>query len=122
VNRIYAIENKTLKEYLGNYSYYEEKKKEENEALQKTLKSKRLEKKVKEKVKKAKPKIKKRSLHQIEKEISEIDQKIEEIDYLLSTEEVYTDWQKLLELNEERKMLSQRLDELLAEWERSAEV
>lgn len=122
VNRIYAIESKTLKEYLGNYSYYEEKKKEEKEALEKSFKLKRLEKKVKGKVKKAKPKIKKRSLHQIEKEISEIDQKIEEIDYLLSTEEVYTDWQKLLELNEERKMLSQRLDELLSEWERSAEV
>jgi ATP-binding cassette subfamily F protein 3 len=122
VNRIYAIENQTLKEYLGNYSYYEEKKKEEKEALEKSFKLKRQEKKGKERVKKTKPKIKKRSLHQIEKEISEIDQKIEEIDYLLSTEEVYTDWQKLLELNEERKMLSQRLDELLAEWERSAEV
>jgi ATP-binding cassette subfamily F protein 3 len=122
INRIYAIENKTLKEYLGNYSYYEEKKKEEKEFIEKSRELKRREKKVKEKVKKAKPKIKKRSLHQIEKEISGIDQKIEEIDYLLSTEEVYTDWQKLLELNEERKMLSQRLDELLAEWEGSAEA
>jgi ATP-binding cassette subfamily F protein 3 len=122
VNRIYAIESKTLKEYLGNYTSFEEKKKEEKEALEKSFKLKKQEKKIKEKVKKAKPKIKKRSLHQIEKEISEIDQKIEEIDYLLSTEEVYTDWQNLLELNEERKMLSQRLDELLAEWERSAEA
>jgi ATP-binding cassette subfamily F protein 3 len=90
--------------------------------LQKSLELAKQEKKVKAKIKKPKSKIKKRSLHQIEKEISEIDQKIEEIDYLLSTEEVYTDWQKLLELNEERKMLSQRLDELLSEWERSAEV
>jgi ATP-binding cassette subfamily F protein 3 len=121
VNRIYAIENKTLKEYLGNYSYYEEKKKEEKQSLQKSLELAKQEKKVKAKIKKPKSKIKKRSLHQIEKDISEIDQKIEEIDYLLSTEEVYTDWQKLLELNEERKMLSQRLDELLFEWEKSAE-
>jgi ATP-binding cassette subfamily F protein 3 len=121
VNKIYAIENKTLKEYPGNYSYYEEMKKEEKEALQKSLESAKQERKVKAKIEKSKPKIKKRSLHQIEKEISEIDQKMEEIDYLISTEEVYTDWQKLLELNEERKMLSQRLDELLAEWERSAE-
>jgi ATP-binding cassette subfamily F protein 3 len=122
VNKIYAIENKSLKEYLGNYSYYEEKKREEKEALQKRLELKRQEKKAQAKIKRAKPKIKKRSLYQIEKDISEIDQKIEEIDYLVSTEEVYTDWQKLLELNEERKMLSQRLDELLAEWETSAEV
>lgn len=122
VNKIYAIENKTLKEYLGNYSYYEEKKREEKEALQKSLELAKQEKKAKAKIKKAKPKIKKRSLYQIEKEISEIEQKIEEIDYLVSTEEVYTDWQKLLELNEERRTLSRRLDELLAEWERSAEA
>ncbi|MCK4428099.1 MAG: hypothetical protein KAW16_06425, partial [candidate division Zixibacteria bacterium] len=121
-NRIYAIENKSLKEYLGNYSYYEEKKKEEKETLQKSLELAKQEKKAQAKIKKAKPKIKKRSLYQIEAEISEIEQKIEEIDYLVSTEEVYTDWQKLLELNEERKMLSRRLDELLAEWERSAEA
>ena len=122
VSKIYAAENKTLKEYLGNYSYYEEKKKEEKEALQKSLELAKQEKKAKAKIKKAKPKIKKRSLFQIEKEISEIEQKIEEVDYLVSTEEVYTDWQKLLELNEEKKMLSRRLDELLAEWERSAEA
>jgi ATP-binding cassette subfamily F protein 3 len=122
VNKIYAIENGTLKEYLGNYSYYEEKKKEQKEALQKSLDLAKREKRPKAKIKKAKLKTKKRSLHQIEKEISEIEQKIEEIDYLVSTEEVYTDWQKLLELNEEKKMRSQRLDELLAEWERSSET
>jgi ATP-binding cassette subfamily F protein 3 len=120
VNKIYAIENKTLKEYLGNYSYYEEKKREEKEALQKSLESAKQEKKAKREIKKAKPKIKKRSLVQIEKEISEIDQKIEEIDYLLSTEEVYTDWQKLLELNEEKEALSKKLEKLYAEWEDSA--
>jgi ATP-binding cassette subfamily F protein 3 len=121
VNKIYAIENKTLKEYLGNYSYYEEKKREEKEIFQKRLELVKQEKKAKAKIKVTKPKSKKRSLHQIEKDISGIEQKIEEIDYLLSTEEVYTDWQKLLELHEERKMLSQRLDELLAEWEKSAD-
>jgi ATP-binding cassette subfamily F protein 3 len=121
VNRIYAIENKTLKEYLGNYSYYEEKKQEEKKTLQKRLELVKQERKAKAEIKKAKPKIKKRSLHQIEKEISEIDQKIEEIDYLLSTQEVYTDWQKLLELNEEKEALSKKLEKLYAEWEDSAE-
>ncbi len=121
VNKIYAIEHQSLKEYLGNYSYYEEKKKEEKQALQKRLESGRQEKKSKAKIKKAKPKVRKRSLFQIEKEISEIEHKIEEIDYLVSIEDVYTDWQKLLELNQEKKTLSQRLDELLAEWETSAE-
>jgi ATP-binding cassette subfamily F protein 3 len=121
VNRIYAIENKTLKEYLGNYSYYEEKKQEEKKTLQKSLELVKQEKKAKAEIKNAKPKSKKRSLVQIEKEISEIDQKIEEIDYLISTEEVYTDWQKLLELNKEKEELSKKLEKLYAEWEDSGE-
>jgi ATP-binding cassette subfamily F protein 3 len=121
VNKIYAIENKNLKEHLGNYSYYEGKKREEKESLQKSLELLKQEKKAKAKSKEAKPKIKKRSLVQIEKEISEIEQKIEEIDYLLSIEEVYTDWQKLLELNQEKEELSKKLKELYIEWENSAQ-
>ncbi len=120
VNKIYAIEDGSLKEYLGNYSYYEEKKKEQREALQKRLERAKQEKKTKARIKKAKPKAKKRSLYQIEKEISEIEQKIEEINYLVSVEDVYTDWEKLLELNEEKKKLSERLDELMTEWEESS--
>lgn len=120
VNKIYAIENKTVKEYLGNYSYYEEKKREEKEALQKRLGLVKQEKKAKAKIKTTKPKSKKRSLQQIEKDISEIEQKIEEIEYLLSTEEVYTDWQRLLELNQEKEELSKKLEGLYAEWEDSA--
>jgi ATP-binding cassette subfamily F protein 3 len=120
VNKIYAIEDMSLKEYLGNYSYYEEKKKEQRQALQKRLERAKKEKKTKARIKKAKPKAKKRSLYQIEKEISEIEQKIEEIDYLVSVEDVYTDWEKLLELNEEKKKLSERLDELMTEWEESS--
>jgi ATP-binding cassette subfamily F protein 3 len=120
VNKIYAIEDMSLKEYLGNYSYYEEKKKEQKEALQKRLERAKQEKKTKARIKRAKPKAKKRSLYQIEKDISEIEQKIEEIDYLVSVEDVYTDWEKLLELNEDKKVLSERLGELMTEWEESS--
>ncbi|MGB2768584.1 MAG: ABC transporter C-terminal domain-containing protein, partial [Candidatus Zixiibacteriota bacterium] len=68
-----------------------------------------------------KSKVKKRSLFQIEKEITEIEQKIEEIDYMVATGEVYSDWQKLLELNTEKEELSKRLEELYTEWGDSAE-
>ncbi|NIM98983.1 MAG: ATP-binding cassette domain-containing protein [candidate division Zixibacteria bacterium] len=121
VNRIYAFENGTLKEYLGNYSYYEEKKREQREKRQKILEIKRRQKKQQIRTKKTETKVKKRSLFQIEKDITEIEQKIEEIDYLVATEEVYTDWQKLLELNKEKEDLSKRLEELYAEWEDSAQ-
>lgn len=121
VSRIYAFEDGGLKEYLGNYSYYEEKKREQWEAQRRILEIEKRERKKRTRVKKPTPKVKKRSLFQIEKDISEVEQKIEEIDYLVSTEEVYTDWQKLLELNQEKEKLSKRLEELYAEWEDSAE-
>jgi ATP-binding cassette subfamily F protein 3 len=121
VSRIYAFENGSLKEYLGNYSRYEEKKKEEREREKKKLELAKKERKKRAAVKKTKSKVKKRNLFQIEKEITEAEQKIEEIDYLVATEEVYTDWQKLLELNQEKEELSKKLKELYAEWEDSSE-
>jgi ATP-binding cassette subfamily F protein 3 len=119
VNRIYAFEDGKLKEYLGSYSYYEEKKREQKEKEQKRLKTSRQQKE-KVRAKKAQRKPKKRNLFEIEKEISQAEQKIEEIDYLVATEEVYTDWQRLLELNKEKEELSQRLERLYAEWEDSS--
>jgi ATP-binding cassette subfamily F protein 3 len=119
VNRIYAFENRTVTEYLGNYSYYEDKKREQKEKEKRLVEIEK-QKKKQTQAKKSKPRVKKRNLFQIEKDITEIEQKIEEIDYLVATEEVYTDWQKLLELNQEKKELSKRLGELYAEWEDSA--
>ena len=121
VSRIYAFENGSLKEYLGNYSHYEEKKKEQREKKKRKLELEKKERKKRAVAKKTKPKIKKRSLFQIEKEITEIEHKIEEIDYLVATEEVYTDWEKLIELNQEKEELSKKLEELYAEWEDSSE-
>ncbi len=119
VNRIYAFEDGKLKEYLGSYSYYEEKKREQKEKEQKRLKVSRQQKE-KVRARKAQRKPKKRNPFEIEREITQAEQKIEEIDYLLATEEIYTDWQKLLELNKEKEELSQRLEKLYAEWEDSS--
>jgi ATP-binding cassette subfamily F protein 3 len=121
VSRLYAFEDGKLKGYLGSYSYYEEKKREQREKDQKRLKISRQQK---EKVRAKKPrrKPKKRNLFEIEKDITQAEQKVEEIDYLVATEEVYTDWQRLMELNREKEELSQRLEELYAEWEDSSKT
>ncbi len=119
VNRLYAFEGSNLKEYLGNYSYYEGKKREKREKEKRKLEIAREEKKKQVEINRIKPKAKKRSLFQIEKEISDIESKLEEIDYLVSTPDVYTDWQKLLELNKEKEMLSLMLEKLYGEWEDS---
>ena len=120
VSRIYAFENEYLKEYLGNYSYYEQKKKEQKEEEKKYLEFIKQEKKKKTVVKKSKPKVKKRSSEEIQEDISEAEKRIEEINNLFSSREFYTDWQKLLELNREKEELSKKLEELYAEWEDSA--
>jgi ATP-binding cassette subfamily F protein 3 len=119
VSRIYAFEDGKLREYLGNYSYYEEKKREQRE---KDQRKRELSRKQKDKVRTQKPqrKPKKRNLFEIERDITQAEQKIEEIDYLIATEEIYTDWQKLLQLNREKEELSQRLEKLYAEWEDSS--
>jgi ATP-binding cassette subfamily F protein 3 len=120
VNRICAFENGSLKEYSGDYSYYEEKKQAQKEEEKRLLEIEKLEKKKKTVVKKPKAKVKKRSLEEIQKDISEIEQRIEEIDHQFSTREFYTDWQKLLQLNQEKEESSKKLEELYAEWENSA--
>ncbi len=119
VGRIYAFENGRLKEYSGNYSYYEEKKREEEKKDQKDEKEQRRKQTL---AKKTKSKIKKRNLYQIEKEIFELEKRIEEIDHLVSTPEVYTDWQKLLELNQQRKELLENLENLYGEWENMDDI
>jgi len=121
VSRIYVFEDGKLEEYLGSYSYYEEKKREQR---QKDQKRRELAKQQRDKIQAKKPqrKPKKRNLFEIEKEITQAEQKMEEIDYLVATEEVFTDWQRLLELNKEKEDLSQRLEELYAEWEDSSKT
>jgi len=119
VNRIYAFEGTGLKEYLGNYTYYEEKKREKKDKEKSKIKAAKEQKKKQENTKRSKAKVKSRSLFQIEKEISDIENKLEEIDYLISSPEVYSDWQKLLELNREKEGLSSKLENLYSEWEDS---
>ena len=120
VNRIYAFEGTDLKEYLGNYSYYEEKKREKKEKEKRKSELAKAEKRKQAEIKRIKPKIKKRSLFQIEKDISDVEGKLEEIDYLISTPEIYTDWQKLVELNQEKEGLTLKLEKLYKEWEDSS--
>ena len=52
-----------------------------------------------------------------EEEIHQLELRSEEIDALLTKEEIYTNVSKLLELNNEKKELEIRLEELLEQWE-----
>ncbi len=59
----------------------------------------------------------KNDLKKTEDEISQLETRNEEIDQLLTQEEIFTNVSKLLELNNEKKKIETRLEELLEQWE-----
>ncbi len=59
----------------------------------------------------------KNDLAKTEEEIHKLETRNEEIDELLTREEVFTNVQKLIELNNEKKAIEIRLEELLEQWE-----
>lgn len=59
----------------------------------------------------------KNELSKTEDEIHKLETRNEEIDALLTREEVFTNVQKLIELNNEKKAIEDRLVELLEQWE-----
>ncbi len=63
----------------------------------------------------------KNDLKKTEDEISQLEARNEEIDVLLTKEEIFTNVSKLIELNNEKKSIETRLEELLVQWELLAE-
>lgn len=61
-------------------------------------------------------------LRKTEEEITQLETRNEEIDHLLTLEEVYTNVPKLIELNNEKKEIEARLEELLEAWEQLADM
>ena len=60
-------------------------------------------------------------LKKVEDEIHRLETRDSEIDTLLSQEEIYTDVARLVELNNEKESLQQKLEELYETWEELAE-
>ena len=65
----------------------------------------------------AKERKRQNELKKVEDEITACETRNEEIDSLLALEEVYTDVARLLELNNEKKSIEERLEVLLEQWE-----
>ncbi|NLK27913.1 MAG: ABC-F type ribosomal protection protein [Clostridiales bacterium] len=61
-------------------------------------------------------------LRKTEEEITQLETRNEEIDHLLTLEEVYTNVPKLIELNNEKKEIEAKLEELLEAWEQLADM
>lgn len=125
--RIFELDQQQLYQYVGNYDYFLEKRDFVHQANTKTQentldnptnatsdnkKNWQQQKEQQAQIRKIENEIKK-----VEKEIENLEQKNEEVDALLVKEEVYTDVEKLVECNNQKKEIEQRLEECMETWE-----
>ena len=124
--RILDLTGQKILNYIGNYDYYLEKKKDiENAYLptENTLTSNSkdsTEGKVdwqQQKEEKARLRKLENDIKKCEDEIHSLEHRNEEIDILLSQEDVYTNVSKLMELNKEKSEIEERMEELMITWE-----
>ena len=126
VDKILVLGENGVTEYLGNYDYYIEKKrqlsemnKEENtETKTKTQlkEEKRKEKEQREIERRSKNKIKK-----LEDDIEQTEKKIAGLDMMLCQEEIYSNPEKSKEVNLEKSELEDKLASLYEKWEQIME-
>lgn len=122
IEKIYELNEDGIKEYLGNYSYYIEKKKnplryqEEVENQGKTKTQIQEERKKKRELEKAE-KDKQQKLKTIEKSISDFESKLAELQNQLCLEEVYSNPKRSEEVTKEISTTESSLQELYEQWE-----
>lgn len=122
VSKIYELNEDGIREYLGNYSYYVEKKKnplrfeEEQQEQGKTKTQIQLERKKKKEQEKLE-KEQKKLLTDIEGSIAELEAHIISLQDELCLEEVYSNPTKAEEVNRSIRLSQQKLDELYSKWE-----
>lgn len=122
VDKVLVLDENGITEYLGNYDYYIEKKKqvqylnqvEEKEEKTKTqIKDERRKEREQRELEK-KNRIKRQN---VEKEIEETELKIEELDIFLCQKEVYSNPERSKEVSQEKILLENKLATLYDEWE-----
>ena len=118
-NKILELTKEGIKEYLGNYDYYLEKKNEilyeEEDEEGKTKTQLKLERK-KEKELLIQEREKKREIKKLEDQIADKENAINEIDHLLYNPEIYEDHEKVVDLSRKREEIQSDLDRLYEEW------
>ena len=118
-NKTLELTEEGINEYLGNYDYYIEKKKDlefvEEEENYKTKTQTRLEKK-RERELLIIERNKRKNLLAIEEEIDRLENQLGEIDRKLSDNNVYDDHEKVVELSQKRQDISLKLENLYSQW------
>ncbi|MEG1311547.1 MAG: ABC-F family ATP-binding cassette domain-containing protein [Romboutsia sp.] len=122
VDKVLVLDNDGITEYLGNYDYYIEKKKQVQEMSVVEVKEEKTKTQIKDEKRKEKEhrdaeKKNKHKIQQLEKEIQEVEIKIEELDVLLCQEDVYSNPDKAKDVSQEKNHLENKLSYLYDEWE-----
>lgn len=136
-SRILDLANQSLFNYIGNYEYYLEKRLEQRlnfenvpygEKQNQSKESRTFTKQDSDtpegkrnwklqKEEQARNRKTQNELEKTENEITRLEKRCEEIDSLLTLEEIYTNVDKLMEINKEKSEIENRLEELLVLWE-----
>lgn len=122
VDKILVLDSEGITEYLGNYDYYMEKKKQTLEmntveVVEEKTKTQLKDEKRKEREQREIEKKARIKRQNIEKEIEEIEGKIEELNLLMCQEEVYSNPEKSKEVSQNKSNLEEKLNNLYEEWE-----
>ena len=122
VDKVLVLDENGITEYLGNYDYYIEKKKQVQEmntveVVEEKTKTQLKEEKRKEREQREAEKKNRVKRQNIEKEIEETEAKIEEMDVLLCQEEVYSNPEKSKDVSLQKASLEEKLSALYEEWE-----
>ncbi|OFI07420.1 putative ABC transporter ATP-binding protein YheS [Clostridium acetireducens DSM 10703] len=122
INKIYELHKDGINLYLGNYSYYKQKKKNplrfNYEEISNTKTKTQIEKEKKKKKEEQKfERQKKAKIKKIEDNISNLENNITSLQEQLCLEEVYSNPEKSEEVNKNIISLQKKLDELYEIWE-----
>ncbi len=124
INKIFELNEDGIKEYLGNYSYYVEKKSnpnrfeefEEYNGLTKT--QIKLDKKKKKEIEKAERE-KKAYIKSLEDKIALLEENLDNLQGQLCLEEIYSNPEKSVEVNNQIHDTEKKLQHLYEQWEES---
>ena len=126
INRILELQEDGVSEYLGNYTYYTEKKKNpqrfetyESLATGKT-KTQLNEEKKKKKALDKEAKAKQNEIKEIENKISKSEEMLQKLQEDLCKEEIYSNPTESERVNKEIKVLEETIEKLYEEWEEAS--
>ena len=122
IDKILVLDENGITEYLGNYDYYVEKKKLQQETSFVEVKEEKTKTQIKddkrkEREQKEKEKKNRYKIQQLEKDIQETEEGIEKLDELLCQENIYSNPERAKDVSLEKSTLENKLAQLYEDWE-----